>query len=339
MLSWQLWNGAIEEWDESLSAFADNTVFQSFGWGEYKKAEGWTPVRYLCVGVMGEKHAIAQILIKNLPFSMAFVWIPGGPVFDFTGFKNTEVVELSNKLICKIREEYPRSLIRLNSHRENDNNLSYEFDKVFFKPYAQLNSGFSVQIKLKQFVVMLRNNMTSKHRYYTKKAAEKGLRWHEGYSDNQLITFVSMYDEMVKYKKLPYNVCSLEALFKMRENMGASLLVLTGFLGETPVASCLVLVFGQKAFYMSASTSRLGREISASYAMFEQLINILDARSISDFDFGGVDLDKKSAAGVNHFKIGFGGKVIEYLGEWESASSMIVRVLINLAIRIKVGRR
>jgi lipid II:glycine glycyltransferase (peptidoglycan interpeptide bridge formation enzyme) len=339
MLNWQLWDGTPEEWDKSLFALADNTVFQSFGWGEYKKALGWTPVRYFCAGVMGGKHAFAQILIKNLPFSMAFVWIPGGPVFDFAGLKNIEIVELSNKLICKIRKDYPRSLIRLNSHREKDNDFINDFEKVFFRPYVQLNSGFSVQIKLNQSVVMMRNNMTSKHRYYTKKAVEKGLSWRVGNAYQQLVILDSMCSEMVKNKKLSYSVSNLDELINMREHMGGSQLVLTGFLGETPVASCLVLLFGKKAFYMTASTSRLGREISASYAMFEKLIELLDERGISDFDFGGIDLGKKSAAGVNHFKIGFGGRVIEYLGEWEFARSRLVRVGINLAIRLRLGRR
>jgi hypothetical protein len=339
MISWQLWDGASEKWDELLYSLSDNTVFQSFAWGEYKKGKGWTPARYFCVDIMGQKYAIAQILIMKLPFGMAFIWIPGGPVFEFVGSKNIEVAELSNKLICKIREDYPRSLIRFNCLRENDYNLSCEFDKFFFKPYVQLNSGFTVQMKLSESVVMMRNNMTSKHRYYTKKATEKGLSWHVGNTDQQLIILDSMCSEMVKNKKLSYSVCNLEELINMRDHMGDSVLVLTGFLDQKPVASCLVLLSGKKAFYMTASASNIGREVSASYAMFEKLMQLLVEWGISDFDFGGIDLVKKSAAGVNHFKIGFGGKVIEYFGEWESASSRTVRVLINLAIGLKIGRR
>ena len=59
MISWQLWDGASEKWDELLYSLSDNTVFQSFAWGEYKKGKGWTPARYFCVDIMGQKYAIA----------------------------------------------------------------------------------------------------------------------------------------------------------------------------------------------------------------------------------------------------------------------------------------
>ena len=338
IFKWRSWVGTSESWNHLLLDTSNYAVFQSFGWGEYKKSAGWKTERYCCKDEDGKIFGMAQALVRTLPFGMAFIWIPGGPVFNLLGSKNIEAAEISYRLICKIIEDYPRSLIRLNSHLENDNNLSHEFNKLFLRPYVQLNSGSSIRIRLNHSVGMMRSSMTSKHRYYTKKAGEKGISWVVGNTDKHLVILDSMYREMVEYKKLPYNVSNLEELFNLRENMGSCLLGLTGFLGEIPVASCLVLLFGKKAFYMTASTSKLGREISASYAMFEQLMQQLAGRGISDFDFGGIDLGNKSAAGVNHFKNGFGGEVVEYLGEWESASSSIVRLAINLAIRLKVGR-
>jgi lipid II:glycine glycyltransferase (peptidoglycan interpeptide bridge formation enzyme) len=105
-----------------------------------------------------------------------------------------------------------------------------------------------------------------------------------------------------------------------------------------PVTSCLAQVFGKKAFYMVASTNEKGRDVSAAYAMVEVLIQQLRARGITQFDFGGIDPVNKSASGVNHFKCGFGGQITEYLGEWEAASSEIIRRTLNFAIRQRGGR-
>lgn len=339
MSKWQLWVNTKEAWDKALLLSADNSVFQTFSWGEYKKLVGWRPERYFIMDNGNKIQGMAQVLIKHLPFGFTFIWVSGGLVFKFPDFKMDELAGLVHKLILKLHKQYPRSLVRFNSHVNADPMLSLQFNKVCSRPYAQLNSGFTVELNLNKSIDQLRKGMASKHRYYTKRAVEVELTWVVANDDHQLTILESIYQEMVKEKKLLRNFFLLDELFNMRENMGENLIILTGFFGEVPVTSCLVLVFGKKAFYMTASTNKLGRDISAGYAMFEQLMRVLGERGVTEFDFGGVNLNKKSATGVNHFKIGFGGKVVEYLGEWESASSKIVKLAINLAIRLKVGRR
>lgn len=335
MLNWHSWSGTPEEWDHSLICSEDYTVFQSFGWGEYKKESGWIPERYNCLDENSKTQGMAQILIRKLPFCMTFVWISGGPVFRFSDFNVDKIAKLTHNLIDEVRAKYPRSLIRFYSQMETYPDLSYSLNKVCLRPYVKLNSGFSVQFKLNQSIAKIRQNMTSKHRYYTKIASASQLSWLLCNDDSQLARLATIHQEMVNEKKLDYISTSLDKIHSMRDHLGDKVQILTGFLNEDPVTTCLVLLFGSKAFYMVASTGKKGRKISASYAMFERLIQELADRGITDFDFGGIDPASKAAAGVNHFKCGFGGKLVEYLGEWESASSGKVRIAINLAIRLK----
>ena len=338
MLNWQLWKDTTDAWDLSLVSSEDYTVFQSFGWGEYKKRSGWLPLRYYRLNKNGKTQAMAQILIKKLPLGMVFIWVSGGLVFNFPGFKPDELTELIHSLIDKIRVDHPRSLIRFHYQMEAESDLSYSVNKVCFRPYFKLNSGFSVQFKLNQSVDKMRQNMTSKHRYYTKAASVAGIRWIVGNDDQQLTSLAMIHQEMVRSKNLPAIGTSFIELQSMRDHLGDKVQLITGYLDDDPVTSCLILIFGKKAFYMVAATGQYGRKVSAAYAMFERLMQELIDRGISDFDFGGLDPVSEAATGVNHFKCGFGGKLVEHLGEWESSSSEKVRLAINLAIKLKGGR-
>ncbi|MBV9866838.1 MAG: peptidoglycan bridge formation glycyltransferase FemA/FemB family protein [Abitibacteriaceae bacterium] len=70
----------------------------------------------------------------------------------------------------------------------------------------------------------------------------------------------------------------------------------------------------------------------ASYALVNYLVEYLQQHGITEFDFGGLDPRSSAAAGVNQFKRGFGGELIEYLGEWEWASQSWLRYALNLAV-------
>lgn len=339
MLNWQLWSGTKDAWDKALLSSDDYTVFQTFSWGEHKKTFGWVPRRYFIVDKNNKILGMAQVLIKKMPLGLVFIWSSGGVVFNFPGCNLGEVADLINRLIGKLREVYPRSLIRFNSQVESDSMLTYEFNKVSSRPYVKLNSGFSIQFKLNQSIEQIRKGMASKHRYYSKKASSTELTWIVGNDDQQLTIFAKNHRAMLNDKQLALKGIDLIELQNMRDNLGFSMQFLTGYLNDIPVTSCLFLLCGRKAFYMAAFTCKLGREIGASYAMFERLMQELIDRDINFFDFGGIDPVNASANGVNHFKCGFGGKLVEYLGEWESASSEKIRLAINLAIKFRVGRK
>lgn len=330
---------AASEWDESLALADDHAVFQSYGWGEYKRAAGWEPLRYWYRDKDGRVQGMAQFLLKRLPLGIGLLWAAGGPALVFPNKNQNKASELLRELLELLDKRYPRALIRFQSHSPHDSALVYDISKVCHRPAARLNSGFSIRMELDSLdEAAFRKQMTSKHRYYTKKAAEAGICWSVGNGDQQLRELAALHREMVDAKQLESIATSYEELERMRNALGDHVLIVNGCLNDTPVTSCLVLLFGKKAFYMVASTGEKGRDVSAAYAMVEQLIQQLRERGISRFDFGGIDPVNKSASGVNHFKCGFGGQITEYVGEWESASSGLIQSALNFAIRKRGGR-
>ena len=117
-----------------------------------------------------------------------------------------------------------------------------------------------------------------------------------------------------------------------------SCLTLIGRHEGRSVTGCLVLLHPPAAFYWRAATNEEGRAVSAAYAMILELLENLRVRGITRLDFGGITPPSARDPGVSHFKRGFGGRSLEYLGELEWATSPGWRRAVNFLVRIREGK-
>lgn len=340
MVTWELLSDQRDpiEWDRNLEAGEDANVFQSYKWGEFKRASGWIPMRWVA---RDNGHAIvgmAQILTKTVVPGVRIGWAPGGPVFLFTGSPELDPAGTVLALVAAIEAGQGRACIRFDSHVGRNGMLAYAFNQALVRPLFRLNPGYSLNLDLAQPLDVLLKRMTSKHRYYVKKALGGNLQWKAGNDQQSVQEMVRLHTEMAEAKQLEFLKTRPQQVSKLCRVMGKNAVILTGSVENIPLTSCLVLVFGQKAFYWMAATSGKGRELSASYAMMYRLFEYLQGQGITQFDFGGVDPQSSAAEGVNHFKRGFGGELVEYLGEWEWSSSEWRRWVFNLAVHYRGSR-
>lgn len=337
MLTWNNYEGTAGEWNSSLSQAQDRIIFQTYEWGQYKDSSKLKTRRYIAHDINGNLCGMCQFSVRRLPLGLHFIWSAGGPIFQFNGAKQENLSELLSTLFKKIHEEYSSALIRVHSHVSNTPNLAFKFNQAATRPIFKLNTGFTIKFDVQE-IPDFRKNMTSKHRYYTKKSSDSNIQWIVGNRDIDLNYLATIHQEMVKNKNIASLAIGLDELILMRNFLQGNLFVLTGTIDGAPITACLILEFSGAVFYMIAATGNKGRQESAAYAMIEKLFMQLQEKNIQTFDFAGVDPITKGAAGVNHFKMGFGGELVEHLGEWESASNEFVRVAINFAIRLKGGR-
>ena len=338
MMVWKKFYGLSDYWDEALTYSEDYNVFQSYVWGEFKKTTGWVPERWIASDKNGDIICMVQILIKSFPAGFKIGWATGGPVFIS---KNSSTKDFDNMLsglaetVCKNNSAI---VTRFNSQLCYDQLASYTFNKYFKRPFFRLNSGYSLLFDLTLSVKELLNNMTSKHRYYVRKAVEKNVVWREGNDEKFVMEFCKLYEDMLKEKDIKSLILSKEDITSLVLSLDKNVVIFTGDFDDLPVTSCIVLTFKKKAFYYMAATNKRGREIMGSYAMVYRLFEYLKEKGITDLDLGGIDPVSSDARGVNHFKKGFGGRMVEYLGEWEQASSEWIRWAVNIAIRLKRGQ-
>ena len=201
-------------------------------------------------------------------------------------------------------------------------------------PARRIGSGATVQIDLTCSPEQRLEGMDKKHRYLVRRLERQRLEWKWGASQELVADLSRLHAEMASAKRV--SAAAASDLSRLMEDFQENARILIGTSGSDPVTGCLVLLKGKSAFYWRAATSPKGRELSASYAMIPELLKRLKAGGFRRFDFGGVLPGVESAAGINHFKQGFGGNRVEYLGEWEWASLPWIRWGVNAWI---AGRR
>jgi lipid II:glycine glycyltransferase (peptidoglycan interpeptide bridge formation enzyme) len=114
-------------------------------------------------------------------------------------------------------------------------------------------------------------------------------------------------------------------------------LYLARWQGEV-IASTIMVRVGDHAWYSYGASSSRGREARGSNAIQWQMIqDSLDSGALT-YDLRGITstLDPKdSHAGLIQFKLGVGGHVVEYVGEWDYQFSRFWSLLFTLLLRLR----
>jgi len=108
-------------------------------------------------------------------------------------------------------------------------------------------------------------------------------------------------------------VPSLKTLKRLEKTFGKKAIFLTA----NNLASTVILIANDSAYYYYAFTSKEGRKKFAQYLLVWEAIKLTKKRGCKIFDFEGIYDERfpiKAWKGFSHFKQSFGGKEIEYPG-------------------------
>ena len=336
-MNWKLFSAEEGKgWDRLLDPAGDDNPFQSEAWARYKRNSGWESQRWVA-SLNGKPPLCAvQLLKKSLPLGRTALWAPGGPVIGFPDAGLEDLRKILPEGIRQIGRVNRAAYGRFYALQPSVLETRRVFSGVCAVPKRPLGSGTTVQVNLDLSREDLLSGMDRKHRYLVRRVSDPPLRWSWGASEVLVTDFSRLHAEMAAAKKVSAedenDLARLISAF--RENAR----ILIGYAGDEPVTACLILLKGKNAFYWRAATARKGRELSASYAMIWELLKRLKEQGIRRFDFGGILPGVPSAAGINHFKQGFGGTQVEYLGEWEWARPSWIRWGVNAWVACRRGR-
>jgi len=324
---------APAQWNGLLAACAQSTLFQTHGWGEFKRAAGWQVLR-LHAGAADDAQAVAQVLLRRLPGGFRFAWIPGGPCFR-QAITREDAAALLRDLCASLEATLGRLYLRCNFTFTADAALTAAAADSLRRPASHLGSGASVLLSLPDDDARWLATLKSKHRYYVRKACAAGLQWRYGNSDADIDAMAQLSAQMAADKAVQVGTFTRDELRRLRDLLPAQCRLLIGFENDVPLSGCAVFCMNGQAYYANAATVGRGRELSAAYAMLFELQKNLRSDGVRLLDFGGIAPNDPTARGVDHFKLGFGGAVVEYLGEWEYASTPLHRWLGNLAVTVR----
>ena len=324
-----------QDWDGLALTAADASVFQSWRWGEYRRAAGWEPTRWVARNGEGEPVAFAQVLTRGYPLGVRIGWAPGGPLFRLPRTSARSLAAALAAFTERLTAEAPRMYVRFDSYVPSEPELVWAMQSVCARAAMPINTGFSTLLDLRPPADDILRSMTTKHRYYVRRALAQPIEWRSGNDAGAIADLLELNRGMMERKLLDDSIAlQPAAVARLCAVFGDRATILVGREGSTRLCACLVLRYGASAFYFAAATGERGRAIGASYALLFRLIGTLRDAGVERLDLGGLD-PRSPAAGVNHFKGGFGGSLVEYLGEWEWSSSRVASIAVNLAVRAR----
>jgi lipid II:glycine glycyltransferase (peptidoglycan interpeptide bridge formation enzyme) len=174
-----------------------------------------------------------------------------------------------------------------------------------------------------------------------KKAEKSEVRVRQA-SFEELETFHTLYKETAKRDKFTARPLSyFKQMWKSLNENSNDLATMRLYIAEQENvchAACLWVKVGKHVWYTYGASSTSGRELRPSNAIQWQMMKDARDAGASIYDMRGIaaTLNEKSPLfGLLRFKIGTGGKVIQYVGEWD----FVLKPLIYKAFRIALARR
>jgi hypothetical protein len=317
-------------WNHALESFSDATPYQRFEWGEYRsKVDGVRPCRWAAFDDQGDIAALFQGALAKNPFGVAMVTGLGGPVGNleaaFPTLKESILVSLGvRRGYCWI------SPARRYSAADALLLKSAGWQRSLFMP----ESGWTMWLDLRRDEDEILQCASRNWRRSLRRAIEHGgsaQRW----ATPDVGEIKAVYRSMEALKGLPVQFAERN-IAALLETFGSALVLYRSrnAQGET-IALRGCVITGRNALDLFAATTDQGRQRQAAFPVFWEMLRECRTRGVERLDLGGID--PVNNPGVFRFKKDTGAALVEYLGDWDWATSEGLRVVANL-VRARKGK-
>jgi lipid II:glycine glycyltransferase (peptidoglycan interpeptide bridge formation enzyme) len=318
---------AARSWDVDLARLPGQSLVQTFGWGSYKAAQGWTPLRWVARDTEGSPLAMVQILVRTYPFRTVLVWCPGGLVGPIE-FWNRELLRQIGTATAA-RHLYLRVSF---TRGRTESDARYLRSGGWVPPSRTVSAPLSMVWDLQASDDDMLAGLRPNWRHNLHRAFKRNLRVVR-WADPSPAVLERLFASMAAHKEVDryFDVSSLIALFRSLDGR----IVMYGCEDGSgiPLAVRACAVQHQSAWDLLAATSPEGRRCYASYAVLWALVRHCRALDVKQYDLSGVD--PVNARGVYDFKRGTGAREEQCLGEWEWTTSPLLARAVNLGVRLR----
>jgi lipid II:glycine glycyltransferase (peptidoglycan interpeptide bridge formation enzyme) len=302
-----------DEWNGIVVGFRDQNFYQSWEWGEARRAMGWQ-VRRFVFERQGRIAAAAQALLREIPLiPCGLLRVRGGPLV--LGPYGEEMAALRG-ILAGMSEGFGGAVMRISPHHLSGNGLEAILTACGLERPRGQPPQQTFWVDLKSDLEVLRKQLSPSWRRNLSKAEQKeGLTIRPVASMEDCQRFFALHSEMVQRKGF-HDHLTWDLLRGLWRVSSASSGVL-GFLavsGEEVVAGRILGFIGQEVMDLFAVTTLRGREVFASYQLLWEVIKAAKQRGFSRLDLGGADA--MGNRGVFDFKQGVGGELVEFVGHW-----------------------
>lgn len=288
-------------------------------------------------------HAImAKIIKHNLPFGKSYLYIPHGPEMDFNqmtgGFKNP----VANFVSWLHDEAKKRKSIFVKAEPLTDNVAQALVEAGFRKSKKEIQPSKTVIVDLTKSEDELLGMMHHKTRYNISVADRHNVvvecttfdDVHDAKQHDIRCRAVEDFLKLLKKtaKRDRFNTHPADYYKKLFNFPGLSTKLYFAKHNNRSVAAALVLTYGDTAYYLHGASDYKYRSLMAPFALHWFIITSNKKLGTRNYDLWGIDARKWP--GVTRFKLGWGGKTLEYPGSFDLPISRFWYLVYRIARKI-----
>lgn len=330
-------DGAAGEWDEILLSLPAPHVLQSAAWADIKSRWGWRPHR-LAWGPAGAEWAAAQVLVREVAGrGLRLAYVPRGPLLrrpDEEGCWAEVLRDL--RRWCRERGV---ATVKIDAGLSRDRHeVAAEWARQGWRPVVREIQFPNTMISdLRLGADGLLATMKPKTRYNIRLAERRGVVVRAG-DERDLGTFFQLYRATAARGRFaartwPYYADAWTTLL----GTGRAALLLAERDGSA-LAGSLSVAFGSTAWYLYGASGDEGRDHMPSYlAQWESLLWAMSVGCLT-YDWWGAPTrpdERDPMWGVGQFKRGFGARLVEQYGAWETGALPFRHQVLVLAERLR----
>lgn len=320
MTTWNLIDEATAQskWDRWLNTLGETCLYQTYGWGSYKRQIGQPQTRIVFFTEPESPALMMQGHLKRLPFRTAILWVPGGPAGNLEILTPESMQEIAKLIGCRhllirasiMRERNARDVTTLRrfGHRE---------------ALKRINSGLSMNLPIPSDGQDALSNASSNWKHNLRRGQKRASasRLQELNPKEIADTYRTLQD--AKGIGEQFSEPTISAMInQFRDN-----LIVFGTRDGTGklVAMRACICVGTVGWDIWAAATEDSRKNYSSHLLLQELLKECQRKGIALYELSGID--PKTATGVYNFKRGTGATHVEYLGEWDFGCQKLGRFL------------
>lgn len=314
------------DWDALLESTGAPHVLQSKEWAAVKASGGWRARRFVLRDDDGVAGA-AQVLLRDLAAGLRYAYAPRGPLLRDL----PRIGEAAAALAASLRGS---GAVALLLDPEIPRALSGTLAGAGAVPAPPVQPRRTLVVDLAPDPARLLAQMRRKTRQYIRKAERDGVLTEES---DDIAAFYAIEEEVARRSAFGiHEPAYYEAIWTTLGRRGRAHLFFAR-VGATRVATLLVLRFAGHAWEMFGGSTGAFAERRPFYLLKWRAMLRLRQLGVRSYDMWGLADTARGddpLAGVEHFKLGFGGEQREYVGAWELPLRRALFPLWRLAARL-----
>lgn len=329
-----------DPWDALVAANPRGSYLQTGGWARVKAANGWAMRRVLAEAPDGPIGA--QILLRRpRPVPWTFGYAPRGPVT----MSWTE--ESLRDLVVAIRAETRISIDRLSHVRfdpeveldgpdDPDGAARRAFSAAGFRPAPPIQPDRTRIVDLRAPEEALWSDLRKKWRQYVNRARAEPVEVRAAEAD-ELDAFYEIYRETAaRAGFLIRTAAAYRDVWDAFRPAGRATLLFAVDRDGTPLAALFLVLCGDRVVEPYGGMTATGALLRANYLLKWEAIRRAKAAGAATYDMWGL-----AHPGIEHFKTGFGGREVRYIGAWDLVLDRLGRQVYERgqAARVRWSRR